>query len=47
MTSEIDNILNKYLKDEFRIFHVTHYSAPIRKEKLRKEFLAIVANMQK
>ena len=41
------DILNKYLKDEFRIFRVTHYSAPIRKEDLREEFLAIVANMQK
>ena len=31
-------ILKKYLKDKFRIFKVTHYSAFMKKEKLRDEY---------
>lgn len=41
------DILHKNLKDEFRILRVTHYSHFIKKEKLREEFLAIIADIQK
>ena len=36
------NILNKYLKDKFKIYKVTHYSAFISKEKLRDEYQKIL-----
>ncbi len=41
------DILQKNLKDEFRILRVTHYSHFISKEKLREEVLALAADIQK
>ena len=36
------NLLSRNLRNKFKIFHVTHYSAPISKENLREEFQVII-----
>ena len=35
------NILNRHLKNKYKIYKVTHYSARIDKETLKKQFLEI------
>ena len=40
--NEVDDILNKHFKDEFRIIKLTHYSHFQSKENYRKEILDII-----
>ena len=47
MGNDSYKILKKHFKDDFKILKVTHYSHFIGMEKLREEFLALSAEIQK
>ena len=40
-------LLNKYFKNKYKIFKVSHYSSLITKEYLRNEFLEIISKIEK